>query len=100
MDMRAAQNRKHIPVRMCVICRKKADKRSLNRVVLTAEGLQVDRTGKLKGRGAYVCDSPSCWEKALHTTVLDKALRASLTDDDRKGLSEAYNQQWLNHDRL
>lgn len=91
MDARPVQHRKHIPVRTCVICRKKADKRSLNRVVLTDEGLQLDRTGKLKGRGAYLCDDASCWDKALHTPALNKALRATLTEDDRKHLSEAYN---------
>lgn len=92
MAAQPVKRQKHIPMRTCVICRKKADKRSLSRVVLTEAGLQVDRTGKLTGRGAYLCADPSCWDKAMRTTVLDKALRTTLTDNDRKRLHEVYNR--------
>jgi predicted RNA-binding protein YlxR (DUF448 family) len=81
--------RKHVPVRMCVICRDKAGKRTLTRVVRTEQGLQVDPSGKLNGRGAYLCDRESCWETAVKTDLLAKALRMSLTEEDRERLRRA-----------
>jgi predicted RNA-binding protein YlxR (DUF448 family) len=83
-------NRKHIPQRTCVVCRETGAKRTLVRVVRTAdEGVQPDPTGKRNGRGAYLCTRPECWQRALSSTVLDKALRTTLTEDDRARLSEA-----------
>lgn len=79
---------KHVPQRTCVVCRQKTDKRLLTRVVRTAEeGLAVDPSGKRNGRGAYLCDNPACWDKAIRTRVLDQALRIDLTDDKRQALS-------------
>lgn len=78
--------RKHVPVRTCAVCRDKAGKRQLTRVVRTEVGLQVDPSGKLNGRGAYLCDRESCWETAVKTEVLAKALRMPLTDEDRERL--------------
>ena len=81
--------RKHVPVRMCVVCRDKAGKRTLTRVVRTEQGLQVDSSGKLNGRGAYLCDRETCWETAVKTDLLAKALRMPLTEEDRERLRRA-----------
>ena len=80
---------KHVPVRTCIVCREKAGKRTLTRVVRTVNGLVVDPSGKLSGRGAYLCDRESCWETAVKTDILAKALRTPLTDDDRDRLRSA-----------
>lgn len=86
----AGVGRKHIPQRTCVVCRETAAKRTLVRVVRTADqGVQLDPTGKKNGRGAYLCTRPECWQRALSSAVLDKALRTTLSDDDRARLSEA-----------
>jgi hypothetical protein len=77
------------PQRTCVICGEKRDKRSLTRVVNTETGLRVDPSGKLDGRGAYLCEKMSCWEQAVRSPLLGKALRMALTDIDRKRLIEA-----------
>jgi uncharacterized protein len=62
----------------------------LTRLVRTPEeGVQVDLTGKQNGRGAYLCDQPECWDKALVSDVLAKALRTTLTDADRERLQAA-----------
>ena len=45
---------KKIPLRSCVITKEKLPKRELIRVVRTNEGIKVDVTGKLNGRGAYI----------------------------------------------
>ena len=57
--------RKHIPQRTCVGCREVLPKRSLIRIVRTPTGIQVDSTGKLAGRGAYIHDQRTCWEHSL-----------------------------------
>lgn len=50
------------------------------------QGVQIDPTGKLAGRGAYLCRTRSCWQKALHGTALQRALKTTLTADDLAGL--------------
>lgn len=83
---------KHVPVRTCVICRERDGKRALIRVVRTAEGVMVDPTGKVNGRGAYLCDKAACWQRALTSEALNRALRTTLTENDRARLSEAAHQ--------
>jgi uncharacterized protein len=61
----------------------------LSRVVQTPTGVKVDATGKMNGRGAYLCDNRSCWERAVKTNILEKALKAALSDADRQHLSQA-----------
>ncbi len=74
---------RHIPQRTCVGCREILAKRSLTRVVRTDTGIQIDSSGKLPGRGAYIHDHVSCWQAALKGR-LAKALRTDLTENDRK----------------
>lgn len=82
--------RRHIPQRTCVVCRTTGDKRSLTRLVRTPdEGVQVDPTGKRSGRGAYLCDQVSCWDRALASDVLERTLRTRLTEEDRERLRAA-----------
>ena len=80
---------KHIPVRTCVVCREKAGKRTLFRIVRTEHGIQIDPTGKMNGRGAYLCDRVDCWERAMKTDILSQALRTKLSDEDRIRLQQA-----------
>ena len=55
---------KKIPMRMCIGCREMKPKRELIRVVKTSEGeIKLDTTGKVNGRGAYVCGSIDCLKK-------------------------------------
>jgi predicted RNA-binding protein YlxR (DUF448 family) len=79
---------KQVPIRTCVVCREKAGKRALVRVVRTEIGVQIDPSGKLNGRGAYLCERESCWERAVTTDVLNKALRTMLTAEDRDRLRQ------------
>ena len=57
------------------------------RLVRTADGVQVDPTGKLAGRGAYLHDRKECWERALKG-ALAHALKATLTINERTQLEE------------
>ena len=93
MMLEGSARTRHIPQRTCVVCREKTNKRGLTRVVRTESGVQVDLTGKLDGRGAYLCDRNDCWECAVNTDVLNKALRTTLTAEDRKHLQQAKPKQ-------
>jgi predicted RNA-binding protein YlxR (DUF448 family) len=57
------------------------------RLVRTADGVQIDPTGKLPGRGAYLHDRRECWERGLKG-ALGHALKANLTQDDRARLEK------------
>ena len=62
-------------MRMCVGCREMKPKRELLRVVKSPQGeIALDRTGKMPGRGAYVCQSTACLQKAVKTRQLERAL--------------------------
>jgi len=84
---KSAKPPKHIPQRTCVGCRIVLSKRSLIRLVRRPEGVQVDPTGKLAGRGAYLHNRRSCWEKGLNGP-LAHALKTTLTTDDTQRLQQ------------
>jgi predicted RNA-binding protein YlxR (DUF448 family) len=75
---------RHVPQRTCVACRQTSAKRQLVRIVRTPDGsVTVDPTGKLSGRGAYLCDQPACWQAALKQRgPLARALKVELTAED------------------
>ena len=75
-------------MRMCVACRQMRPKTELVRVVRTAEGAVIDRTGKQNGRGAYLCADPACLQKAIKTRALERALETGLDDAVRERLQE------------
>lgn len=76
-----------VPQRTCVSCRRTGEKRELVRVVRTPQGtVEVDRTGKKPGRGAYVCGERDCWDRAVRQGRLEHALRIKLTAEGRAPL--------------
>ena len=81
------QRVKHIPQRTCVGCREILPKRQMIRIVRTPDGVHVDPTSKLAGRGAYLHDRRECWENGLKGG-LAHALKAELTQDDRATLED------------
>ena|SRR5579862_7767921 len=91
---------KHTPQRTCVVCRETTTKRTLTRIVRTLDdGVQIDPTGKKNGRGAYLCDKPTCWQRAAESDVLEKALRTTLTNDDRQRIQMAMAEHTVRADR-
>ncbi|KPL79442.1 hypothetical protein ADN00_02705 [Ornatilinea apprima] len=82
MNKQKGKRVRHIPQRTCVGCRQINDKRELVRVVRTPEGVQIDRTGKLAGRGAYLHALRSCWIKGLKG-ALANALKTQLSSQDQ-----------------
>jgi predicted RNA-binding protein YlxR (DUF448 family) len=86
VSKKKSARRKHVPQRTCVGCREVLAKRSLIRVVRGPQGVQVDPTGKLAGRGAYLHDQRSCWEKGLHG-ALAHALKVELSAEEQQSLA-------------
>ena len=76
---------KHVPQRTCVGCRQVLAKRALIRLVRTPEGVMDDPTGRAPGRGAYLHDRRSCWERGLKG-ALEGALKTELTAQDLERL--------------
>ena len=73
---------KKIPQRQCMGCRERKAKRELIRVVRTPEGtVSLDFSGKMNGRGAYLCPNPECLKKALRSKALDRSLEVTIPED-------------------
>ena len=87
-------NIRNIPQRTCVACRKVKPKRELIRLVRIADGsVEFDTSGKRAGRGAYLC--LECWEIGLKDSQLKRALRTTLTQDNREQLIKAAEKMRL-----
>ena len=85
---------KKTPMRMCTGCHEMKPKKELIRVVKTPEGeIKLDLTGKLNGRGAYICNCAECLKKAKKQNSLSRAfsmaVSAEVYDNLEKALSEA-----------
>ncbi len=73
---------KKIPMRMCTGCREMKPKRELIRVVKTPEGeIKLDPVGKMSGRGAYVCRSAVCFQKAQKVGAWNRAFGMNVPKD-------------------
>lgn len=69
------------PIRSCVACRNSSAKRELTRIVRLADGyVRMDPTGKLPGRGAYLCGEKECVALALKANKLGRALRCEIPE--------------------
>ncbi len=73
---------KNIPKRTCMGCNVKKDKKDLIRIVKNKSGeISVDRTGKMQGRGAYLCDNLECLEKAIKTKRIEKIFEKKIDNE-------------------
>lgn len=81
---------RRIPQRKCLGCQEMKSKKELIRVVRTPEGeLKLDRTGKMSGRGAYICPNPECLDKAIRHKAIERALEVPVSEDVFQALREA-----------
>ncbi len=80
---------KKIPLRQCTGCREQKPKNELIRVIKTPDnGICLDRTGRMNGRGAYICLSKECLDKAIKSKGLERALKCDIPDEVYKTLSK------------
>lgn len=85
---------KKIPLRTCVITKEQLPKQELLRVVRTPEGIvQVDLTGKLNGRGAYIKKDLEVLEKAKKSKALDRHLETEVPSEIYEELSNIINSK-------
>ena len=72
---------KKIPMRQCMGCRERREKRQMIRVVRCTDGtVSLDFSGKLNGRGAYICPNLECLKKAQKSKALDRSLEVTIPD--------------------
>ena len=73
---------KKIPQRQCMGCRERKDKKAMLRVVRKPDGtVGLDFSGKLNGRGAYVCPDPECLKKAQRSKALERCLEVAIPQE-------------------
>lgn len=72
---------KHLPTRTCIGCGAKKDKAEFIRIVKNNNKIEIDKTGKNEGRGAYICDSIDCFNKAYKFKKIEKAFKMRIDDD-------------------
>ena len=69
-----------MPVRMCIACREGKPKKELVRIIAEEGQLRVDETGKAQGRGAYLCPSVDCLDKAKKIKAFNRMLNIQISD--------------------
>jgi len=71
-----------VPLRKCTGCQEMKSKKELIRIVRTDAGeFSLDTTGKKPGRGAYICPTKECMEKAQKSKGLERSFKAAVPKD-------------------
>ncbi len=74
--------KKKVPLRKCTGCQQMKEKKQLIRVVRTDENqYHMDLTGKMSGRGAYICKNIECFEKAFKSKGLERSFKSAIPKD-------------------
>lgn len=80
---------KQRPQRSCIGCRQVKDKQSLIRIVRREDGrIRLDRSGRAKGRGAYLCPGGDCLEQAIKKGGFARSFRQVISPEDKALLIE------------
>ena len=73
---------KKLPQRKCIGCNTSKDKKELIRVVKNKQGeINLDKTGRLPGRGAYLCNNIECLEKVIKNRRLEKTFEMKIENE-------------------
>ena len=81
---------KKVPLRMCIACKSSKPKRELIRIVKNGDGIVLDKTGKLNGRGSYICNDQECMNKLIKQKVLNKVFKTNVSQDVYDKLKEQF----------
>ena len=85
------KTRNKIPMRQCTGCREMKSKKEMIRVLKTAEEeIILDATGKKNGRGAYLCFSRECLDKAIKNHGLERSLKAAVPQEVYENLKKEF----------
>ena len=85
---------KKLPNRTCIGCGEQKTKKELIRIVKNQAGeIKVDKTGKLPGRGAYICNNSECLEKAIKSKRLEKSFEMKIDSSIYEDLKNTIENQ-------
>lgn len=75
--------------RMCAVCRQRFDKSELLRIVKFKDGeVKIDESGRLQGRGMYICKNRQCLSQAEKRKVIERAFSVKTNLDIYREISE------------
>lgn len=84
---------KKIPMRQCVGCGEMKSKKELLRILRTAEGeIVLDATGRKNGRGAYLCFSEDCLQRAIKAKGLERSFQMKVPPETYERLKKEFEQ--------
>lgn len=73
---------KQIPLRQCIGCREMKMKTELVRVIKTPDNqICLDKTGRMNGRGAYICLNKDCYNKAVKSKGIERSLKVAIPEE-------------------
>ncbi len=72
---------KKVPLRLCIGCGEMKNKKEMIRIVKNEAGIFLDKTGRKNGRGAYLCNSASCLEKAFKSRGLERSFKQAVSKE-------------------
>ena len=85
-------NNKKVPMRKCVGCQEMKSKKEMMRVLKTSEDtFELVATGKKNGRGAYLCFSKECFEKAVKNKGLERSFKQAIPKEVYEKLEKEMN---------
>lgn len=86
--------KKKIPLRKCTGCQEMKPKKELIRIVRCEDGVfKLDATGKMQGRGAYICPNEECLEKAHKSKGLERSFKEKVPQSVYEELKKELTQQ-------
>ena len=84
---------KKIPMRQCVGCGEMKNKKEMMRVLKPAEGpIVLDMTGKKNGRGAYLCMTKECLQRARKSKGLERSFKMTIPDELYETLEKEFDE--------
>ena len=84
---------KKTPMRTCIACRECKPKKELLRIVKSDSGFALDKTGKLNGRGAYICKSKDCFDLLMKNKLLNKTFKMPVPEEEYQKIKESYERE-------
>ena len=81
---------KKVPIRTCIACKTTKPKKELIRVVKFNDEIKLDLTGKLNGRGAYVCNDENCIKKLKKQKLLNRTFSCQVEDSVYDKITEDF----------
>ena len=86
--------KRKVPMRRCIASGEMMHKKELVRIVRNSEGVaQIDPTGKVNGRGAYITLEPTLVEKAWKNHLFERQLEIEIPDSFYEELLQYVDHQ-------